>query len=334
MIVQPTESNLQRAADELLAGKCIGLPTETVYGLAANGFDEKALALIFSLKNRPLFDPLILHVHPDYPIENLAKNIPSYVEELKKKFWPGPLTFLLEKKEIVPHLATAGEPTVAIRCPQHPIALDLLKRLNFPLAAPSANQFGRISPTCAEDVAKDFKEDLLIFDGGRCKFGIESTIIDCRNELPRLIRSGALSIEEISRVTGGLDLRSKNILSEIKAPGILKHHYAPRTPLYLSPDSLLNLPRYSNEEGYLFWNQAPRVPPKHYRVLTSFDSDIEAASHLFRFLRELDQSTIKTIYCDPIPPQGLGRAIQDRLVKASHGMAKWNKDQWSYELRD
>ena len=211
-------TDIRQAAELLRRGNVVAIPTETVYGLAANIYDETAVQRIFSLKQRPLFNPLIVHAGSIESISDLTLNLKGVALELAKKFWPGPLTLLLEKKSEVPDLITAGKNTVAVRIPNHPTALELLNQLDFPLAAPSANPFSRISPTNAEQVEAYFGNEVsMILDGGQCKRGIESTILGFPDGLPTLYRFGALDHDQIESITGPLVIKthSENILNNL-----------------------------------------------------------------------------------------------------------------------
>lgn len=315
-ILQPTPANIEYAVYLLRAGQCIGLPTETVYGLAADGLNAEAVARIFEIKKRPRFNPLILHVVQDYPIEKLAQPN-DHALHLIEAFWPGPLTILLPKERIVPDLVTAGLETVALRSPKHPVAQTILKLFNGPLAAPSANRFGRISPTDAAAVQEELGESVpAILDGGPCSVGIESTIINLSDPQPQIMRQGAISAEEIESV---LKTKCSHTQSEkIVAPGMLTSHYAPQTSLYLSDHSLEDETEWKDHYAYLFWSQPKHPTPPLVRILTSSGRTTEAAANLFRMLRELDQLKPKAIVCDKIPQiDSLSQAIQDRLMRAA-----------------
>ena len=218
-------SDLNQVKTALINGDIIALPTETVYGLAANIYLDSALEKVFKLKKRPSHNPLIIHISNAGILEQIAKNIPAKARELANVFWPGPLTLVLEKQDQIPNRITAGKPTVAVRVPNHPIALQLLESLNFPLAAPSANPFGSLSPTSAKHVALYFKEEInFILDGGPCFCGLESTIIGFENDKPILYRHGAISIEEIEKIIGPIKIKNQNSKNP-SAPGMLTRHY-------------------------------------------------------------------------------------------------------------
>ncbi|MCC7192906.1 MAG: threonylcarbamoyl-AMP synthase [Phycisphaeraceae bacterium] len=300
-----------RAKEIILAGGVVGLPTETVYGLAANALDPIAVAMIFEIKNRPKFDPLIVHVPDTSSLEELVIEISQTTQRLAGTFWPGPLTLVLPKNKIVPDIVTAGLPNVAIRVPDHPIAQQLLRSVRVPLAAPSANRFGSVSPTTAEHVRQELGNAVpLVLEGGSCRAGVESTVLSLVEE-PTLLRPGAVAIEDIEAVIGSvrrLDKTDKRILS----PGMSALHYAPRTRLYFGGSrpvgrvGLLSLGPPSNTSGYTA-----------VEVLSPSGNTIEAATNLFAAIRRLDAMELDAIYAEPVPDQGLGLAINDRLRRAS-----------------
>ncbi|MBL7984887.1 MAG: threonylcarbamoyl-AMP synthase, partial [Flavobacteriales bacterium] len=225
-------SDLQQAAALLREGKLVAIPTETVYGLAANAYDAEAVLRIFEVKNRPTFDPLIVHVRDSDQVQEVARTIPPEALALMDRFWPGPLTLVLPKQPRVPDIVTSGLDTVGVRMPAHPMALELLRSLDFPLAAPSANPFGYISPTTAQHVGDQLGERIpYILDGGPCAVGVESTIIGWEEGLPVLYRPGGLPLEAIEQVIGSVRPQVKHVLPA--APGMIESHYAPRKPLFV-----------------------------------------------------------------------------------------------------
>lgn len=320
MILPASETSLQRAVEALRSGLCVGLPTETVYGLAGDGLNPSAVARIFEIKKRPAFDPLILHVADPNGLSRVAASVPEQARLLIGHFWPGPLTVVLPRTPEVPDLVTSGLDTVAVRCPAHPVARRLLELFDGPLAAPSANLFGRLSPTTAGAVETELGAALaLILDGGPCAMGIESTIIDCSEGKAVLLRHGAISLEDIEGVVGSVPISTDG--EKIKAPGLLSHHYAPRTPLWLWEGSLGDGADWDDRTGILAWNRAP-VHPGPVRVLTPDSDPRQAAANLFRQLRELDAAGVSRIVAESVPTAGLGRAIADRLHKASSGVIR------------
>lgn len=308
---------IARAVELLRRGEVVAVPTETVYGLAGDGFNPHALAKIFAVKQRPLFDPLILHVLSlDAAERLLATSIPPQARALAERFWPGPLTLILPKRAEVPDLATSGLPSVAVRVPAHPLARALLEAFDGPLAAPSANRFGRISPTSAEAVRQELGEAVpLILDGGPCRVGLESTIVDCNGEKPLILRAGGLSIEEIEAVVGPVD-HATPVSEKPLAPGHLEHHYAPRKPLRLV-DSLEALaPGDYRTTGLLAFDRMPEYPFAACQILSPSGDLTEAAAHFFAMLRALDDSAAQQLIAIRPPQRGLGLAINERLSRA------------------
>lgn len=310
--------NLDAAISCLKAGLLVGIPTETVYGLAANALNEQAVLHIFETKNRPHFDPLILHVPSVESVEKYAVWNDNRLRVLAEKFWPGPLTVLLPKKECVPHIVTSGLSQVAVRVPDHFLTLNLLHQLDFPLAAPSANPFGYISPTKAEHVRKQLGDKVCyILDGGQCKVGIESTIVGVENGEICVYRLGGLSIDEIELCIGSVRL-SMNVSSNPKAPGQLKNHYAPLKPLFVgSVKELASLNRDKKLYVMVFQDSGLKLENGVVRVLSEQGSTKEAAVNLFSFLREADESDAEIILAEWLPQTELGPAINDRLKRAS-----------------
>jgi L-threonylcarbamoyladenylate synthase len=297
----------------LKLGNLVAIPTETVYGLAANAFDEKAVTKIFEAKNRPFFDPLILHTDSIDKIKSFAEYIPLDLQILLETFSPGPITVLLPKKKNISDLVTAGLPRVAVRIPHHPLTLDLLKSLEFPLAAPSANPFGYISPTSAHHVEKQLGDKIdYILDGGICQVGLESTIIGFEDKQLTVYRKGGLSIEAIEEVVGKITLL-ENSSSNPAAPGMLKSHYAPNKNMLLYEGQKL-----SKKSGFLSFCEIKKTVDLENQFILSQTKDLnEAAQNLFKGLRYLDNLAIETIYIELVPDIGLGRAINDRLKRAA-----------------
>jgi L-threonylcarbamoyladenylate synthase len=314
----------------LRGGGCVGLPTETVYGLAADGLDPRAVARVFEIKGRPSFDPLIYHVHADWGAERVVAEVPAAARRLMEVFWPGALTIVLPKRAEVPELGTSGLPTVAVRCPAHPVAQAVLREFGGPLAAPSANRFGRISPTTAAAVAAELGDAVeLILDGGPCVRGVESTIVEIEGEGVRVLRPGAVTLEELARVVENVRLAER--ASPAVAPGMLAHHYAPRTPLYLAEEGLGGtIPAGS---GLLVFQGKPRRGAAVQRVLSERGDLAEAAVNLFGYLRSLDGAGMDRIVAEAVPEVGLGVAINDRLRRAAAGRARWDGKAWEFSPR-
>lgn len=302
----------------LINNNLVAIPTETVYGLGGNAFNETAIKKIFELKKRPLNNPLIVHIPSKEMLKEVATDIPDKAIELVDCFWPGPLTVLLNKKNSVPDLVTSGKKTVAVRMPRHEMTLSLLSQIEFPLVAPSANPFGCISPTSAMHVYKYFKKELsCILDGGDCDLGIESTIIGFENDHPIVYRLGSVSIEEIEKMVGSVSLFSKNDRNP-PAPGMFSRHYAPSTPTYLSTDVEELLPLFEGKRvGLLVFSNKRNSKAAFIQEVLSEKSCLnEAASHLYAALHRLDAAELDVIIAEKLPDIGLGKTINDRLQRA------------------
>jgi L-threonylcarbamoyladenylate synthase len=309
-------SDLQQAIAYLQAGETVAIPTETVYGLAANALDEKAVLKIFEAKQRPFFDPLIVHIDSVERIEKYALEVPPLAKLLAEKFMPGPITLLLKKQAIIPDLVTSGLDTVGLRIPAHPIAQQLLKQLPFPLAAPSANPFGYISPTTAQHVFEQLQGRIpFIVDGGDCIVGVESTIVEVIDAKVIIHRLGGLSIEAIQEVCGNVELQL-NQSSNPTAPGKLASHYAPKKPLIVG-DVMLLAEKFSNKKkGIIAFKEYQNKFQDEVLLLSAKGNLHEAASNLFKALRHFDKSNCEIILAEYFPDEGLGRAINDRLKRA------------------
>ena len=297
----------------------IAIPTETVYGLAGNIYSEKAINKIYEIKKRPLFNPLIVHIKSLAYLDKVAVDVSETALLLAKTFWPGPLTLVLKKHPSVPDMVTAGKSTVAVRIPNHPVALSLLESVNFPLAAPSANPSGSISPTSAEHVAGYFKNEIkIILDGGVCKRGIESTIIGFNNNEATVYRLGSISVEEIETVAGKVKMVTKNE-TEPTAPGMLSKHYAPVTKTFLTHNVQELIKRFSDKKvGVLVFDQKISDRTTLYQEILSPTSNLEqAASNLYSALHRLDKLKLDVIIAERFPDVGLGKTINDRLERAS-----------------
>ncbi len=310
--------DVQRAADLLRNGQVIGIPTETVYGLAGNALDPVAVSQIFAVKNRPTFDPLIIHTSSLDRIDQYVTEFPPLLRQLAESYMPGPLTLLLPRKPIIPDLVTAGLPRVAIRLPNHPVTRNLLELLDFPLAAPSANPFGYISPTTARHVARQLGDRIpYILDGGPCTVGVESTIVGMEQGKPTVFRQGGLAIEEMEKLIGPLDQREHSS-SNPAAPGMLGSHYAPRVPVVLdTPEDLLKQFTADRIGLLRFRKTAADIPEKNQVILSPTGDLAEAARRLFAGLRHLDSLSVDTIGVELVPNRELGRAINDRLQRAA-----------------
>jgi L-threonylcarbamoyladenylate synthase len=315
-IAAPSAESIARAVELLRAGEVLGLPTETVYGLAGDGLNPAALARIFETKHRPLFDPLILHFADAERAFAVAAEVPEIARRLAEKFWPGPLTLILRKKDIVPDLATSGLPNVALRVPAHPVAQELLRAFGGPLAAPSANRFGRISPTDARAVHAELGKSIpLILDGGACAVGLESSVLYVAESPPVLLRAGGIPVEEIEAITGPVR-HGAPVEDRPQSPGQLKSHYAPRKPLELVDDAA-KIPSRA-DVGWLAFGAVTR-PFSGVIENVSPTADLrEAAASFFRAMRALDDNAnVSELYAAKFPPHGLGLAINERLERAA-----------------
>lgn len=308
--------DLDKARELLRRGELVAIPTETVYGLAANALDPKAVTRIFKAKNRPSFDPLIVHISGLDRMNELTQNVPDAAYQLAEAFWPGPLTIILPRRKIIPDLVTSGLDTVGIRMPDHPLSLELMRGLDFPLAAPSANPFGYISPTTPIHVEDQLGGKVpYILDGGPCDIGIESTIIGFEEGQIVVYRMGGKSLEEIEQVAGKVQVRDHSS-SNPRSPGMLKSHYAPRSPVMLG--DMLNEHLPGKDVAILsFRDSFPQMGANRQFVLSETGDLSEAARRLFSGLRQLDSHNPSVILAETVPDYGLGRAINDRLRRAA-----------------
>ncbi len=332
---ESTAQAVQRTVEELRSGNVVALPTETVYGLAADAFNAEAVAKIFEAKERPGFDPLIVHVASQKAIREVAdvpENIRKAVRSLTELFWPGPLTLILPKNDKVPDIVTAGLTTVAVRCSQNEIFKQVLEDLGRPLAAPSANRFGRISPTSADAVMSELEGRIpVIVDGGACARGLESTIVQVvaaegkGKATFRILRKGPISADQLKRY-GKIEMASNDAVSENapEAPGLLATHYAPNTPLRLlrKPQDFKREPgkrygllsyRGKKKDGYTTlydWDEIEILSPGSGKT-------VEAALRFFFLLRKLDESGVDEIIAEPVSEFGVGAAIMERLQRAA-----------------
>jgi L-threonylcarbamoyladenylate synthase len=316
-VVPATPEGIDRAAALLRDGAVVAFPTETVYGLGANAFDPRAVARIFEIKARPAFDPLIVHVVDAMMLERVVDGVSAQTRTLIEAFWPGPLTIVFRKRIEVPDLVTAGLPTVAVRAPAHPVAQALIARTGTPLAAPSANPFGYLSPTRAQHVARALGERVdMIVDGGPSVHGVESTIVQLEPQ-PALLRPGAIPAEAIEALIGPLARELSDAAAPL-SPGRLPHHYAPHTPVRVVDDPAA-VPVAERAGAALLALQTPVPGYDATRVLSASGDLREAAAHLFEYLHDLDGSGAIRIDAQRVPNIGIGVAIMDRLERASRG---------------
>jgi L-threonylcarbamoyladenylate synthase len=314
------EKAVSPAVELLRKGDVVALPTETVYGLAADALNPVAVPKIFEVKERPRFDPLIVHLPDKQWLERVAKigsRSRAQIRKMIMQFWPGPLTLVLDRQPIVPEIVTAGLDTVAVRMSSHPVFAEIISAFGKPLAAPSANRFGRISPTTAQHVFDELSGRIpLIIDAGPTTHGIESTIIAVHDDKIDILRRGPVTAEQLAEF-GEIDIVSAR--KNISAPGQLPSHYAPKTPLRLIDNAESSAPMKNLRVGLLAWN--PIENAEHFvavRHLSESQDLREAAANLFRCLRELDKPDLDLIVAERVPARGLGGAILDRLERASH----------------
>lgn len=314
------EPNISHAAELLKTGRLVAFPTETVYGLGANAMDPVAVARIFEAKQRPEFDPLIVHIAEADWIGQVVKDVPRVAQTLIDHFWPGPLTLVLPKQECVPDLVSSGLSTVGVRQPNHPIALDLIAKAATPIAAPSANLFGRISPTTAQHVADQLADRIdYIVDGGPCAVGVESTVVTFDNDTVIVLRPGGLTLEQLRAVTPDVVLDSSDgTESEHSSPGRTLQHYAPRTRLVIRETAAAVAGEEPLSLGLLS-QQAP-VAGTEFAKIEQLGSDLTAAAaQFFAAMRRLDSAGLDLIIATPFPTIGLGVALNDRLMRAASG---------------
>lgn len=310
-----TGCDIEKAKTILLAGDLVAVPTETVYGLAGNALNPSAIAKIFEVKGRPHFDPLIVHV-PNLKAARLyAEEIPAQAERLAARYWPGPLTLLLKKRSVINDLVTSGLDTVGLRCPNHPLTKKLLDLLPFPLAAPSANPFGYVSPTRAEHVEEQLgKKISYILDGGPSIVGVESTIVGFEDNTPVIFRLGGITQEQIESVVGSVSVNTTST-SNPKSAGQLQSHYAPGKKVIIGDIRELIKKYHSENFGILSFQQD--YAQRFQYILSPSGEITEAAQNLFSALRTLDKMAIEIILAEFVPDIGLGKAINDRLRRAS-----------------
>ncbi len=312
-------ANIEEAALRLINNEVIAIPTETVYGLAGNIYSDEALKKIYELKKRPLFNPLIVHIKSIDALPTIAVDIPEKALKLAEKFWPGPLTLVLKKQSNISDMVTSGKLTVAVRVPNHPTVLALLEKIDFPLAAPSANPFGSISPTTAQHVADFFKETLdFVLEGGNCQRGVESTIIGFANDEAILYRHGSISVEEIEAVIGEIKVMTKSDDAP-DAPGMLTKHYAPKTKIILVDNIFEQIALFQHKKIglLLFENKINDINIEHQEVLSTTGNLLEATANLYAALHRLDKCKLDIIIAEKFPEIGLGKTINDRLERAT-----------------
>lgn len=326
---EPTKENIAAAAKIIREGGLLGIPTETVYGLGANALNEQAVYNIFAAKGRPQDNPLIIHVPDASWLSRYCENVPDSAYRLAGEFWPGPLTMILPRKEIVPLRTTGGLNSVGVRCPDHPVTLSIIRQADVPIAAPSGNTSGRPSPTSASDMLEDMDGKIeAIFDGGPCRVGVESTIIDLTCQPPRLLRAGGLPLEELQRVLGEVVVdkcitQQMSAAEKPKAPGMKYRHYAPKAPVTVVTGAPGDSARYIAAHvkpgaGVIcFHEYIAQFPGCAVHDLGPQDDKAEQARRVFDALREFDHEAVTQIFAQCPDAGGLGLAIGNRLKKAA-----------------
>jgi len=315
------EKQIEIAAQIIRSGGLVAFPTETVYGLGANALNPIAVAKIFELKERPSFDPLIVHIASVDDLKTLTKNADRNVIRLAEKFWPGPLTIVLPKSKLVPDIVTSGLDTVGIRMPDNEIALKLIRVANCPIAAPSANKFGNLSPVSAEHVRKQLPNVDYILDGGNTSVGIESTIVSIEANVCTLLRPGVITISDIENALPNTFIFNAEKPDKLIAPGLLKSHYSPVKPLYIIDKKMIQIPALS---GLILHGKNDFILTASKIIYTSQTfNHLEIAANLFSALHAMeDDENIKQIFIEPVPELGLGLAIMDRIKKAAYKYKK------------
>ena len=311
--------SIRLAAEIIRAGGLVAFPTETVYGLGCDALNPNAVARVFEAKQRPSFDPLIVHIATEASLDGLVRAISLAEHRLIERFWPGPLTLVLPKRAKVPDLVTAGLSTVAIRMPAHPVAQALIREAGVPIAAPSANPFGYVSPTCAQHVLDGLGDRVdLILDGGPCPIGVESTIVSMGGAWPELLRPGSITLAEIREVIGPI---GQAVISQtVVVPGQLLRHYAPRTPVTILAAQGARPILHGHERAGLLAMLTPGHVDERFcaiEVLSASGDLREVAQNLFATLRRLDALGLNRLYAEPCDERGLGLAIMDRLRRCA-----------------
>lgn len=315
-------TDISQAAELLRSGQLVALPTETVYGLGADARNPSAVAKIFAAKQRPTFDPLIVHIASLSQLDSVVSTVPVLARKLVSQLWPGPLTVVLPKRDCIPDLVTAGLPGVGVRIPNHPIAIELLRAAECPVAAPSANPFGGISPTTAQHVVDGLGDQVqCILDGGACAVGVESTVISFMQETPVILRPGGYTIEQIEAIIGPVELATSDPSKDDHAqpaPGMLSRHYAPGTPLMTVFCGQEAVAMPGKRSGLLTWGNQRFQGQFEQIINVSAKEDLQTcAANFFASMRTLDSSGLDVIIAHQFPDYGLGIALNDRLRRAA-----------------
>ena len=316
-------TTIEQAAAHIRAGELVAFPTETVYGLGADASSDTAVAKIFAAKGRPSDHPLIVHIASSKQVGDYASNVPPFAERLMKAFWPGPLTIILPRKPGVAAAAAGGQNSIGLRCPAHPLALAFLKACNTGVAGPSANKFGRVSPTTAQHVAHEFGDALMVLDGGPCTVGIESSIVDCTRSVPVLLRPGVLTREQLGAACGQPVLSAEEAADDQapRAPGTLESHYAPNAKVRLMSASAIQtaLDLLGAEAAHIAVYARSIVRIKSSQVLYRRmpDDAMATANQVFAVLRDFDAQGVKLIWIEPVPEAAEWDGVRDRLTRAA-----------------
>ena len=310
-------TTIQEAIHLLKSGELVAIPTETVYGLAANGCNTAAVKKIYEAKNRPNSNPLILHFASSEKINPYVLDFPQELLNLANKFWPGPLTILLKKSELVPNEITANQELVAVRVPNHPLLNAILRELDFPLAAPSANLYGMVSPTKAEHVMQDLNGKIpYILDGGSCENGLESTIIGLHEKKVVVYRLGSISLEDLTaELSYTPELKNTNE-KQVITSGMVEHHYAPKTPFFFFDETSIDYSEKNN--GFIFFKDQYSIIEDSNKMILSKSGDLkEAAANLYDAIIEMDKREFTALFIERLPDFGLGKTMNDRLNRST-----------------
>ena len=316
------KATVEQAAERICAGDLVAFPTETVYGLGADASNDAAVAKIFAAKGRPADHPLIVHIASAAQVLDYASSVPPFAQALIKAFWPGPLTVILPRKPGVATAAAGGQNSIGLRCPAHPLALEFLKLCNTGVAGPSANKFGRVSPTTARHVAQEFGDSLIVLDGGPCKVGIESSIVDCTRSQPVLLRPGVLTREQLSAACGQPVLSADEQPDAApRAPGTLESHYAPNAKVRLMQagaiQTALDLLGADAAHIAVYARSIVRIQSAKVLYRRMPDDALATAEQMFAVLRDFDAQGVKLIWIEPVPGAADWDGVRDRLARAA-----------------
>ena len=316
------KTTVEQAAEHIRAGELVAFPTETVYGLGADASNDAAVAKIFAAKGRPSDHPLIVHLASSKQVLDYASSLPPFAERLIKAFWPGPLTVILPRKPGAATAAAGGQNSIGLRCPAHPLALEFLKACGTGVAGPSANKFGRVSPTTAQHVRQEFGDVLMVLDGGPCKVGIESSIVDCTRAQPVLLRPGVLTRVQLSAACGQTVLSADDTPDDApRAPGTLESHYAPNAKVRLMDakaiQTALDLLGADAAHIAIYARSIVRIKSSQVIYRRMSDDALATAEQLFAVLRDFDAQGVKLIWIEPVPEAAEWDGVRDRLARAS-----------------